>query len=144
MWQWDSGLEHRFLFSYLCTLTFFRGSIHMVWKKYIFSPLNRMLSVERKTFSQQDSRNKTRITPLVKLCVANMFLSYALSAFTVLKVYRQIRKSRRRRGRTIPQEYASGSHAIVRTFIPVINCTGASLPCFSTWFRFASWNLDAP
>ena len=31
---------------------------------------------------------------------------------------------------------ASDSDATVRTFIPVISCTGASLPCFSTWFRF--------
>ena len=64
-----------------------------------------MVYVERKTFSQQNSRKKTRTTFLVKLCVGNVFLRYVLSALAVLKVYPQIRKSSRRRGRTIPQEY---------------------------------------
>ena len=94
---------------YLCTLTFYRGSIHMVWKKYIFPPHNRdtrMIYVERKTFSQQNSRKKNGqrfwSSYVWEMCV----LSYVLSALTVLKVYPQIRKSSRRRGRTIPQEYS--------------------------------------
>jgi hypothetical protein len=41
---------------------------------------------------------------LVKLCVGNVFLSYVLSVLTVLKVYPQIHKSSRRRGRTSLQE----------------------------------------
>ena len=64
-----------------------------------------MIYVERKTFSQQNSRKKTWTTFLVKLCVGNVFLSYVLNALTVLRVYPQIRKSSRRRGRTSPQEY---------------------------------------
>ena len=54
--------------------------------------------------TNRTQEKKIRKKFLVKLCVGNVFLSCVLSALTVLEVYRPIRKSSRRRGRTIPQE----------------------------------------
>ena len=105
---WGSILGVFTLF-HLRTLTFYRGFIYIVEKKTYFSPHireNRIIYIERMTFSHQNSRKRSEKKLSVKLCVGNVFVSHVLITHDRPGHLQGIQKSSRCQWQTSVQKYA--------------------------------------